>query len=387
MGSRPSPKKVDVRELKSRFDLREFAKTQGLTPERNSRHMFLTYSPFREERTPSFAVYSDHYFDYGSYQGGDIINLVMGLHDFSFREAVEYLGGDDFTQIRHNRPINHRKDKREKRTKFPVERLARYESRLDLVLPYMQQRGFTPETLTKWHIGGQRVNSSYRFTDGLTFRFQYNRVMIPYLLSNQVYGMNFRRDDLSIEQELKRCDISLEDIRFDIAERKGQALADVSNEAAMIAAFGPRYWKPTGTKDFIWGFDQLVEETETGPYYKRCNYVLVMEGELNAMMLNQVGLRAISVKALRSINIVNALRFCTLVYGLKDNDKDQYDPETRKTFNPGLNYVESLCKLWPEGNCNCRWITIPEEFKDPVEMAKKAGPYKLYRNFDRWGLI
>ena len=47
-------------------------------------------SPFREERTASFAVYpeSNSWFDFGSGEGGDIISFFRKLYNCSYREAL-----------------------------------------------------------------------------------------------------------------------------------------------------------------------------------------------------------------------------------------------------------------------------------------------------------
>lgn len=77
------------------------ANHEGL--ERAIRSMRTYYSPFREEKTPSFVIYPDtnRWVDYGlvgSYRSGDGINLIQMLHHFDFKDAVDYLlamGGKD----------------------------------------------------------------------------------------------------------------------------------------------------------------------------------------------------------------------------------------------------------------------------------------------------
>lgn len=65
----------------------------GIPP--SGRALFFTRSPFREERTPSFCIYknSNSYYDYGSSEGGDVINLVEKLHGYDFLNAVKFLIG------------------------------------------------------------------------------------------------------------------------------------------------------------------------------------------------------------------------------------------------------------------------------------------------------
>ena len=59
----------------------------------------LYYSPFRDERTPSFAVNATKnlWYDHGEHAGGDIIELVMRLKSLSFAEAVKDLLGGNVT--------------------------------------------------------------------------------------------------------------------------------------------------------------------------------------------------------------------------------------------------------------------------------------------------
>lgn len=51
--------------------------------------------PFHDERTPSFHIYQNKNrgWCFGCNQGGDVISIVMKLHDCDFREAVLQLAG------------------------------------------------------------------------------------------------------------------------------------------------------------------------------------------------------------------------------------------------------------------------------------------------------
>ena len=50
-------------------------------------------SPLREERTPSFCVYTlkNDWYDFGAAKGGSIIDLVMALFGLPYVEAVQML--------------------------------------------------------------------------------------------------------------------------------------------------------------------------------------------------------------------------------------------------------------------------------------------------------
>ena len=51
--------------------------------------------PFHDENTPSFYIYvqENRGWCFGCNKGGDAIDIVMCLHDFNFRDAVQYLVG------------------------------------------------------------------------------------------------------------------------------------------------------------------------------------------------------------------------------------------------------------------------------------------------------
>ena len=48
-------------------------------------------SPFRDERTPSFVVFSDHFHDFGTGDHGDVIDFVQRRECVTFPEAVSIL--------------------------------------------------------------------------------------------------------------------------------------------------------------------------------------------------------------------------------------------------------------------------------------------------------
>lgn len=63
------------------------------TEYRTSRRTACTLCPFHDEKTPSFYIYTDSntFWCFGCGQGGDAIHFVRSLHNYSFKEAVEYL--------------------------------------------------------------------------------------------------------------------------------------------------------------------------------------------------------------------------------------------------------------------------------------------------------
>jgi hypothetical protein len=80
------------------------AETRALT--RNGRK-YLGLCPFHEERTPSFAVYSDHYYCFGCGRYGDVFAWLSANRQLTFPEAVRYLGArpsSDYVPVRPRCP-------------------------------------------------------------------------------------------------------------------------------------------------------------------------------------------------------------------------------------------------------------------------------------------
>jgi DNA primase len=60
-------------------------------------------SPMRQEKTPSFKVHLSRnvWYDFGSGEGGNLIDLVMKLHNTSFRETIDLIGRNSFSPVNY----------------------------------------------------------------------------------------------------------------------------------------------------------------------------------------------------------------------------------------------------------------------------------------------
>ena len=83
----------------------EFLQSQGFAPVKHTIKYTMFKSPFREERTGSFAVYENNtWYDFGSGDHGDIIELVKMMYGLSTSEALKrlafsYPSFDDLTPV------------------------------------------------------------------------------------------------------------------------------------------------------------------------------------------------------------------------------------------------------------------------------------------------
>jgi len=84
--------KIDVEEIK-KISIRDYLSSLGYQPQKPKEHEVWFYSPFRNERTPSFKVDTSKntFKDFGDGSGGSIIDLVMALHNVDFKQAIKAL--------------------------------------------------------------------------------------------------------------------------------------------------------------------------------------------------------------------------------------------------------------------------------------------------------
>jgi DNA primase len=74
----------------------DYLGAKGFQPVKINSNTALYYSPFREEKTPSFNVSmkKNVWFDFGPGEGGNLVKLVMMLENYSLNEALTNLNGN-----------------------------------------------------------------------------------------------------------------------------------------------------------------------------------------------------------------------------------------------------------------------------------------------------
>ena len=124
----------------------------------------LYYSPFRDERTPSFAIDATKnlWYDHGGGIGGDIIKLVMRLKSLSFAEAVVDLAGGEYTYsgvvYKHEKAeaeLHHRKNFGVK--DITDDRLVRYAAERGISEPILRRYCRQAEYTYTYHFRGEEM--------------------------------------------------------------------------------------------------------------------------------------------------------------------------------------------------------------------------------------
>ena len=85
---------MDIQHIKQ-IAITDYLQQQGYAPARVQGIHYWYYSPLRNESTPSFKVNTERnqWYDFGSGEHGDIIDLVCALHRCTISEAIRLLSG------------------------------------------------------------------------------------------------------------------------------------------------------------------------------------------------------------------------------------------------------------------------------------------------------
>ncbi|WP_419511037.1 toprim domain-containing protein [Alistipes sp.] len=91
---------TDIKQLK-RLSIRDYLSRRGIRPARENARYGFYLSPLRAEHTPSFKVdYEQNlWYDFGTGEGGSIIDLVMRMENCDKSQAIRSLGSDEIKPI------------------------------------------------------------------------------------------------------------------------------------------------------------------------------------------------------------------------------------------------------------------------------------------------
>jgi DNA primase len=114
--------------------------------------------PFHTEKTPSFTVSPDKqiFHCFGCHVGGNVFNFLMQYEKISFTEAVRKLAEEAGIEIptRQVRPQLSEYDRLYRANQFAADFYQRLlEEHRDKILPYLEKRGLTRETIRNFKIG------------------------------------------------------------------------------------------------------------------------------------------------------------------------------------------------------------------------------------------
>lgn len=123
----------------NKFPIREYLAARGIRPAKDRRYYGLYHSPLREDHTPSMKVNYDKnlWIDYGTGEGGTLIDLVMRMERCDAGEAMRrlerHIGGMSVSSFIGKNPTSQRPHSIVVEKVRPLESLA--------LLDYLTERG------------------------------------------------------------------------------------------------------------------------------------------------------------------------------------------------------------------------------------------------------
>lgn len=92
----------ELKEELKKISILGYLESIGLDSKGSTRNKIWFSSPFSSDSEPSFVVYKDQntFHDFSNGKGGDIINLVMELHNTTFKDAIKILSKNKLVPLR-----------------------------------------------------------------------------------------------------------------------------------------------------------------------------------------------------------------------------------------------------------------------------------------------
>lgn len=150
-----------IQYVKQEADLKKVVESLGVELRRAGAN-WVGKCPFHNEKTGSFTVHprNNHWKCYGCNEGGNAIDFVMKKKGCDFVEAVKYVADiigytltDDYHETTEQRQVRERKMEQVDVNKLAV---VWFQNRLmenKQALAYINERGWSDETLQQWEIG------------------------------------------------------------------------------------------------------------------------------------------------------------------------------------------------------------------------------------------
>jgi DNA primase len=235
---------------------------------------FRGLSPFTNEKTPSFFVntHNKTWYCFSSGVGGGVLDYVSRVEGVGRDEAIRILA--DYTGIE----LEEESDPHYHTKKALKLALNYYRQNTEPSVEYMASRGFSLDTVEHYELGYAEDS-----THGLFSYLQKNGIKEEHIVSA---GLGYKRDDGKVVHRYKnRMMIPIRDEYGNLISFTGRDLTGNSNAKYLHGPVNALFQK----KKVIWGLRNsrnLISEKD---------YVIVTEGQLDAMALVDVGIPAVSI--------------------------------------------------------------------------------------------
>ena len=238
-------------------------------------------SPFSAEKTPSFYVSPDRgmYYCFSTSQGGDMFSFVQAMEGVDFKESLKILAAKAGVELVAEDPK--KKTERERfyaalhdATQYYVAELEK----MPAALQYLENRGVTKATLTKWQIGYAPGPPQHGWR----------------MVKEQLEGKGYTKEELakvglikSAEGGKEPYDVFRDRIMFPMNDQNGKVVA-FSGRILTPDEKSPKYVNSPETElykksDLLFGYDKAKHGIRS------LNFSLIVEGQFDVVMAHQAG--------------------------------------------------------------------------------------------------
>lgn len=358
-----------IEEIKAKIDMRIYVSDDLGKPKNVDGIWYFQCPTGHKDNSPSFAVYADHAHCYQCGWHGDVINYVELRTGKTGHEARDFLTED--ADLPRYEPKFQPEAKLE--VSLTLTDAERYHFNVGLVKPYLESRKISESVINQCLMGGSDYQSrnpakikynhkTYVDMEQRSYRFECNWVALPYLFGDQVYSMNFRRDDQSCWNALKKLSGArgmdmFEYIRTDLALKAGKLPHDIKDEAVMLHCFGPRFYRPN-TPVTAYGVHNLVYRDGTKLVYPHRPYCLITEGEFNQLSCECESYTCLALKATKGVDVARLLQNVRMVLVVVDPDE------------AGEKYANMILASLGNDSTKARKVVMPKGFKDMNDLRR-----------------
>lgn len=330
----------DFERVKEAYDLLDFSR--GLTMMRKSGKVFKGLCPIHGENTPSFTVdpAQQLFYCHGCGTGGDIIKLVELTENVGSFEALERLAERKDIQLSTSTDEGYERRKGFQKKQKALIEIAHGQSNKKEAVDYILSRGFTQETVTKFHIGygGQNHSIIIPLVDhrGLEIGYAERFIGDPPAGFSGKYRLPSENPESSIYNELfKKTDFLFNEHNARKAAKKDNYILVFEGQLDSISA------------DQI-GFESAVACMQSSLTKEQAQRLDKIAGETNVIVLvpdrNKTGMDSIEknyelIKAINSKRIVKVLLLPLELDNGKEMDFNDFVSKRELTREQAEEYI------------------------------------------------
>lgn len=336
---------------------------------------YMGLCPFHNEKTPSFTVSPAKgiYKCFGCGRGGNVVNFVMEHEQMDYVNALKYLAKKYKIEIVEEERTSEQQEQDNERESLMIvssfaQRFFSEQLQTDtgkaIALSYLEERGFSPQTIEKFQLGYSPENSKAFMTAALQAGYKLRYLLLAGLVRSS-------EDEAVLAQPGAEPDPNKCYDRF-----AGRVMFPVHNVSGRVIAFGGR----TMRKDK--NVAKYVNSPETVLYHKSNvlyglhlarraitaeDICYLVEGYADVISMHQSGVENVVASSGTSLTI-DQLR---LIRRYTPNLTILYDGDAA-----GVKASERGFNLALKEGLNVKIVTLPAE-DDPDTFARKHTPEEL----------